>query len=238
MSPKRLLLLSNSTNYGQGYLEHAEPAIKDFLGGHRRQVLLVPYAGVRRSFDEFTAMVRERFRTMGYELISVHQAADPSQAVRHAEAIAVAGGNTFHLLKLLYDIGLLDPIRERVNAGVPYIGWSAGANVACPTIKTTNDMPIVQPPSLTALGLVPFQINPHYTDAVLPHHSGETRAERIAEFIEVNPGVYVVGLPEGSMLSIEGSDVTLLGDKAAKVFLKGQEPTDYEPGASLSFLLR
>jgi dipeptidase E len=237
MSQKRLLLLSNSTNYGMRYLEHAETAIKDFLGEQIRRVLFVPFAGVRMSFDEFTAMVRGRFRAMGYELTSVHETSDPKAAVMNAEAIVVAGGNTFHLLTHLYKTGLLEPIRARVNDGTPYIGWSAGANVACPTIKTTNDMPIVEPPSFNALGLVPFQINPHYTDFHPPGHSGETRAERIAEFLTVNPGVYVVGLREGSMLRIEGSGIELLGDKEARIFLKGKDAADYNPGASLQFLL-
>jgi dipeptidase E len=236
MSQKRLLLLSNSKNYGQGYLEHAEAMIKDFLGETIESVLFIPYAVVRLSFDEFAAMVRGRFQTMGYELASVHEANDPVDAVKNAEAIVVAGGNTFHLLKCLYDTKLLEAIRERVNEGVPYIGWSAGSNVACPTIKTTNDMPIVEPPSFDALGLVPFQINPHYTDAVLPQHSGETRAERIAEFVLANPGMYVVGLREGGTLRIEGSQIELLGEKEARVFLKDQEPADYQPGSSLGFL--
>jgi len=238
MSPMRLLLLGNSTNYGQGYLEHAETAIKDFLGEKITRVLFVPFASVRRSFDDFTAMVRERFQAMGYELISVHEADDPPEAVRRAEAMAVGGGNTFHLLSHLYTTGLLETIRACVNDGTPYIGWSAGANVACPTIQTTNDMPVVEPPNFAALGLVPFQINPHYTDAVLPQHSGETRAERIAEFVQVNPGVYVVGLREGSILRVEGSSIELLGDKEARVFIKGQEATDCAPGATLEFLLK
>ncbi|MBI3950704.1 MAG: dipeptidase PepE [Acidobacteria bacterium] len=237
MSQKRLLLLSNSKNYGMGYLEHAESAIQDFLGEKVRGVLLIPFAAVRISFDEFTSMVRERFQAMGYELTSAHEVSDPNDAVMNAEAIVVAGGNTFHLLTHLYRTGLLETIGARVNDGTPYIGWSAGANVACPTIKTTNDMPIVELPSFNALGLVPFQINPHYTDATLAEHSGETRAERIAEFIEVNPGVYVVGLREGSMLRIEGSRIELLGDRDAKVFIKGKDPTDYNSGASLEFLL-
>jgi dipeptidase E len=237
MSKKRLLLLSNSKNDGQGYLEHAERAIKDFLGEKVRTVLFVPFAGVRISFDEFASLVRTRFQEMGYELTSVHEANDPHDAVKNAEAIVVGGGNTFHLLKLLYETGLLEIVRARVNDGMPYIGWSAGANVACPTIKTTNDMPIVEPPSFDALGLAPFQINPHYTDATLPQHSGETRAERLAEFIEVNPDVYVVGLREGSMLRIDGSSIELLGHKEARVFRKGQAAADYNPEAGLEFLL-
>ena len=238
MSQKRLLLLSNSKNYGGGYLEHAGIAIKDFLGEQIRTVLFVPFAGVRISFDEFTVMVRERFQEMGYELNSVHETGNPHDAVKSAEAIVVGGGNTFHQLSCLYETDLLETIRARANDGTPYIGWSAGSNVACPTIKTTNDMPVVEPRSFDALGLVPFQINPHYTDAHPPGHSGETRAERIAEFIQVNPNVSVVGLREGSMLRIEGSTIKLLGDKDARIFQKGKEPADYNTEASLHFLLQ
>ena len=126
----------------------------------------------------------------------------PVKEIESADAIIVGGGNTFHLLKQLYDNGTLWAIRERVLAGVPYIGWSAGSNVACPTIRTTNDMPIVEPSRLDAMRLVPFQINPHYTDEVLPNHGGETRAQRIAEFTKVNPGVVVIGLREGSALRV------------------------------------
>lgn len=236
MPQKRLLLLSNSRNYGQGYLEHAESLIKDFLGETVQTVLLIPYAVVRMSFADFADMVRGRFQAMGYELASVHEAGDPIDTVNRAEAIVVAGGNTFQLLKRLYDTNLLDVIRQRANDGVPYIGWSAGANVACPTIKTTNDMPIVEPPSFRALGLVSFQINPHYTEAVLPQHSGETRDERLTEFVLVNSDIYVVGLREGGTLRIEGSQVELLGEKPARVFVSGQQPTDYPPGLSLPFL--
>src|SRR5438270_2281653 len=165
MPDKRLLLLSNSRNFGQGYLEHAEPQIKDFLGEPVRKVLFIPFAAVRYTFAQFADTVRERFGDFGYELDSIHASDDPSQAVQAAEAIIVGGGNTFHLLHHLYQRDLLEPIRARVNAGVPYIGWSAGSNLACPTIKTTNDMPIIEPPGFAALGLVPFQINPHYLDA-------------------------------------------------------------------------
>jgi dipeptidase E len=236
MSHKRLLLLSNSTNYGEGYLEYPASAIKDFLGGAIKTVLFVPYAGVRYSFTEHAASVRERFIEMGYDLESVHEASDPRDAVRRAEAIAVGGGNTFHLLHGIYQAELLDAIRARVLDGAPYIGWSAGANVTCPTIKTTNDMPIIEPPSLRALELVPFQINPHYTDEHAVGHAGETRDERLAEFIEVNEGVYVIGLREGSMLRIEDASIRLLGEKSARVFIKGQRARDYAPHEALEFL--
>ncbi|MEN3336080.1 MAG: dipeptidase [Blastocatellia bacterium] len=145
MPDKRLLLLSNSMNSGQGYLEHAETDIKDFLGEPVRKALFIPFAAVRYTFDEFAGRVRECFEHFGYELDSIHTSPDPRQAVRTAEAIIVGGGNTFHLLHHLYQHDLLEPIRTRINAGVPYIGWSAGSNVACPTIKTTNDMPIIEP---------------------------------------------------------------------------------------------
>ena len=237
MPNKRLLLLSNSKNYGHGYLEHAEGAIKDFLGDKVKKVLFVPFAGVRFSYDDYTSRVRGRFRDMGYGLESVHETSDPRDAVNNAEAIAVGGGNTFHLLKEIYQTGILEPLGERASEGTPYIGWSAGSNVACPTIRTTNDMPIVEPPAFAALGLVPFQINPHYTDFHPEGHQGETREERVAEFIEANPEMYVVGLREGSILRVEGAQLKLLGDKEVRIFLKGRQPSEFGPDESLQFLM-
>ncbi len=237
MSRKRLLLLSNSMNYGQEFLEHAVGDIKDFLGAEVKRVLFVPFAGVTRSYDEYTAAVSGRFEEMNYELVPIHRAADPAQAVQSAEAIAIGGGNTFHLLRELYETGLIESIRARVEAGLPYIGWSAGSNVACPTIRTTNDMPIVEPQSFVALGLVPFQINPHYTDEQLTNHSGETREQRLSEFLKANPSATVVGLREGSILRIEGERIKLLGEKTARVFKSGEEAKEYKPADSLEFLL-
>ena len=237
MPHKRLLLLSNSMNYGQEFLEHAVSDIKDFLGADVKRVLFVPFAGVTRSYDEFATAVRGRFEEMGYQLDPIHRASDAIEAVRSAQAIAVGGGNTFHLLRELYERGLVESIRERVEAGgVPYIGWSAGSNVACPTIRTTNDMPIVEPKSFNALNLVPFQINPHYTDEQLTNHSGETREQRIAEFMKANPNATVVGLREGSILRIEGQTIKLLGEKTARVFKSGDEAREIEPADSLGFL--
>ena len=233
----RLLLLSNSKNFGKGYLEHAEGLIKDFLGGRVEKVLFVPFAAVRVSYDQFAATVRQRFQEFGYRLESVHAVRDPKAAVKAAQAVVVGGGNTFHLLARLYETDLLEAIRSSALAGTPYIGWSAGANIAGPTIKTTNDMPIVQPPRLDALNLVPFQLNPHYTDDVVPNHAGETRAERLIEFTTVNPGVAVVGLREGSAIRIEGSGMELIGEKKARVFVGGRDPEDFAPRASLQFLL-
>jgi dipeptidase E len=237
MSRKRLLLLSNSINYGQAFLEHAVSDIKDFLGEEVRHVLFVPFAGVTRSYDEYATAVRGRFEEMNYELVPVHKAANAIEAVQSAEAIAVGGGNTFHLLRELYETGLIESLRERVEAGAPYIGWSAGSNVACPTIRTTNDMPIVEPESFRALNLVPFQINPHYTDETLANHSGETREQRLAEFLKANKNATVVGLREGSGLRIEGERIKLLGEKTARIFKSGEEAKEYKPADSLEFLL-
>jgi dipeptidase E len=238
MSGKRLLLLSSSMIQGGDYLEYPQSEIKDFLGPLVKRILFVPYASVIRTFDEYAEAVRAPFETMGYELDSVHQFPNISEAARSAEAIVVGGGNTFHLLRGLYETALIETIRERVLNGIPYIGWSAGSNVACPTIRTTNDMPIVEPPGLNALGLVPFQINPHYTDEHPSGHQGETRAQRIAEFIEANRGVYVVGLREGSMLRVEDSTLSLRGELQARVFVSGTEAREYQPEDSLEFLLQ
>ena len=233
-SSKRVLLISNSTLYGSGYLDHAETEIRDFLGT-LSEVLFIPYALYDR--DAYAASAGKRFEKMGYGLKSIHTAANAQQAVEDAEAVFIGGGNTFRLLKALYDADVLQPIRQRVEAGMPYIGSSAGTNVAGPTIRTTNDMPIVQPPSFEALGLVSFQINPHYLDAD-PNstHKGETREERIIQFLEENE-TPVVGLREGAMLRIENGKTLLKGSTGARVFRKGKAPAETLPGAYLDELL-
>jgi len=175
MAQRRLLLLSNSTNPGEPWLGWPEAHIRDFLGAGVKSLFFVPFAGVRLEWDEYANMARKRFAEMGYSLVAAHETASPLEAALKADALVVGGGNTFHLLHHLQASGLLPLIRERVLSGIPYIGWSAGTNVACPTIMTTNDMPVVQPASLNALGLVPLQINPHYTEERLPNHGGETR---------------------------------------------------------------
>ena len=234
---KRLLLMSNSTNPGQRPLEHAAEAITDFLGNQIKTVLFVPFASVTSSFDDFASSIRQSFRNMNYGLHSLHSTVHAVQAVERAEAIVVGGGNTFVLIDTLYRMGLLKTIRARVRKGVPYIGWSAGANIACPTIKTTNDMPIVDPRTLNALNLVPFQINPHFMDTDSADCPGETRTERIAEFIAVNPEVYVVGLRDGTMLRIEGPSLKVIGLSGVRVFRKGKTAGNYGPQDSLQFLL-
>ncbi len=236
---KRLLLFSNGSELiGDEPTESARLALKDFLGEQVRRVLFVPFAAVVRSYDEYAARVRDRFGAIGVGVDSLHEAADARAAVEAAEAVAVGGGNTFHLLRGMYEAGVVEAIRARVERGVPYFGWSAGSNVACPTIRTTNDMPVVEPPRFAALSLVPFQINPHYTSEVLPGHHGETRDERLAEFVHANPGVRVVGLREGTMLRIEGPRVRLLGGKPARLFVKGEAPRDLVPEESFDFLLQ
>ncbi len=227
---RRLLLISNSTLHGSGYLDHAQEEIRGFLGNAAR-VLFVPFALYDR--DAYAKLARDRFGAMGYRLDSAHEVRDASRAVSDAEAVFVGGGNTFRLLKSLYDHDLLEPIRRRVNEGMPYIGSSAGSNVACPTIKTTKDMPIVQPPSFDAVGLVPFQISPHYLDPD-PNstHMGETQEERIRQFLEEN-ATPVVGLREGAMLRVEAGSVELRGRAGARVFRRGREPVELSPGARL-----
>jgi dipeptidase E len=231
---KRILLISNSTLHGSGYLDHAEAELRSFLGNVKR-VLFVPYALFDR--DKYAATAQQRFQKMGYELTSIHAASDPVEAINDTDAIFVGGGNTFRLLKALYDFELLEPIRARVARGMPYIGSSAGSNVAGPTIKTTNDMPIVQPPSFDALGLVSFQLNPHYLDAD-PNstHMGETREERIKQFHEEND-TPVVGLREGTMLRIENGQTILLGSTGARIFRPGVEPLEVTPGNQLDAYL-
>jgi len=233
---KRLLLLGNSQNQNQPYLGHAEGEIKRLFGNKQVNALFIPYAQVLQSFDSFTATVRAALQRMGYKLTGIHNTDDPQKAVREAEAIIIGGGNTFHLLHHLIENNLLAPIRYRVESGTPFIGWSAGANVACPSIKTTNDMPIIEPGSLNALGLVPFQINPHYVDDSDPR--AETREERLNEFAEINPDVYVVGLREGSMLRVESSNIELFGSLGARIFVKGKSPKEYRAGESVEFLLQ
>lgn len=225
----RLLLISNSTSHGGAYLGHCEAALRAFLDGVGR-VLFVPFA--LYDVDGYAAKARDRFAELGIDLTSVHEAADPRRAAEEAQGFFVGGGNTFRLFARLYELELLEPIRRRVETGAPYVGASAGSNLACPTIKTTNDMPIVQPPSFDALGLVSFQLNPHYLDpAPASTHMGETREERIREFHEENEAP-VVGLREGGMLRVEGDRITLEG-AGARIFRRGQAPEEAAPGERL-----
>ena len=232
----RLLLISNSTNAGESYLEHPLEQIKSFLGTAAVNAIFVPYAGVTISFDDYTRRVRERFREIGHDITSVHELANPVEAIENAPAIIVGGGNTFQLIKMMHDHGLTGAIRNKVLQGTPFIGWSAGSNIACPSIRTTNDMPIVYPPSFEALGLLPIQLNPHYVDPEPGGpHMGETREQRIAEFHQLNHEV-VVGIREGAMLWVEGRHMSLRGRHGGVLFRRGSRP-DLAPGADLSYLL-
>ena len=231
---RRILLISNSTLYGSGYLDHAESEIRDFLADVG-SIIFVPYALYDR--DAYSKTARERFQRIGVNLESVHTAADPVKAVEAAEAVFIGGGNTFRLLKALYDSGLLAPIRARVDNGMPYIGSSAGANVAGPTIRTTKDMPIVQPPSFDSLGLIDFQISPHFLDPDSNStHMGETQEERILQFLEEND-TPVAGLREGAMLRVENGTTVLKGSSGARIFRKGLPPLEVAPGACLDKIL-
>jgi dipeptidase E len=231
---KRVLLISNSTLYGGGYLDHCETEIRAFLG-EIEKVLFVPFAMFDR--DAYGRQARDRFASMGYDLRSIHEAADKQQALAGTQAVFIGGGNTFRLLKSLYDYDLLRSIRRVVASGVPYIGSSAGSNVAGPTIKTTKDMPIVQPPSFDALGLIGFQISPHYQDPDPDSkHMGETQEERIRQFHEENE-TPVVGLREGTMIRVEGPSMILKGIARARVFRKGQQAVEIEAGSRLDGLV-
>lgn len=202
--------------------------------GSIQELLFIPYAV--NDQDGYPARLSKRGLDAGMDLRSIHLEPDPVKAIEQAAGIYVGGGNSFRLLNALYELNLLDPIRQRVEGGLPYLGISAGSNLACPTLMTTNDMPIVQPPSFRALGLVPFQINPHYyqgrsylrEDNDFVEHFGETRDDRIDEFHEMNDAP-VIGLPEGSILRVEGGQVMLIG-APARLFVKDGGPADLSPG--------
>jgi dipeptidase E len=217
----KLLLLSNSTNTGEEYLAYSKPFIHEFLSKNQEKIIFIPFAGVTIGWNEYTGMVNKALGDVGLQVFPVHKQKDPHQAVQEASAIMVGGGNSFQLLKLLYDHSLLELVRQKVSEGIPYVGWSAGANMACPTLKTSNDMPIVEPPSFNAFGLINFQINPHYTEEVLPNHSGESREIRIAEYIKANPESRVIGLPEGTILDVMDNQIRILGEKGCKAFKYG-----------------
>jgi len=233
----RLLLISNSTNAGEAYLDYPKHNIGNFLGEKRLQCLFIPYAGVTISFDDYEERVRERFAEIGHDIISIHHAPDPIAAIDKADAIVVGGGNTFQLIKLIQENGLIEAVRQKVLAGTPYVGWSAGSNVCCPSIRTTNDMPILEPESFNAFNLIPFQINPHYTDLNPPGHAGETREDRIMEYLAANPGDIVLGLREGCMFTVEKNQMTLTGERPVRVFRFKQAALELDQGHDFSEFL-
>jgi dipeptidase E len=233
-SLQRILLISNSTVYGYGYLDHVEQQIKSFLGSARK-VLFFPFALFDR--DTYAAKAKARFAAMGYSIEAAHAVSNPQNAIEQTNAIFVGGGNTFRLLKALQDLDLSDPIRQKVRGSAPYIGSSAGSNVAGPTIKTTKDMPIVQPRSFDSLGLVPFQISPHFQDPD-PNatHMGETQEERILQFLEENE-TPVVGIREGAWLLCENNAVILKGENGARIFRRDESPVETKTDDNIADLV-
>lgn len=231
-----LLLISNSTNAGEAYLEYPKNNIAQFFAKFGvKKVLFVPYAGVTVCWNDYTAKVAARFAEFGVEVEGIHTQRNAAAAVEAAQAVVVGGGNSYALLKEMQDNGIIEPIRRRVTEGLPYVGWSAGSNMACPGLYTTNDMPIVEPLSFKSLNLIPFQINPHYLDAHPDGHAGETREQRISEFVQLQKGVNVAGLRESCMLLIEGRKMELIGPRPMRIFRYGVEPREVE--GDVSFLL-
>jgi dipeptidase E len=230
-----LFLLSSSSVHGYAPFEHTLTALAEIVDD-ARAILFAPFAVANH--DAYTERIQRLLDALGVPVVGLHAVDDPRQAVEAAEILFIGGGNSFRLLAALWRLGLIEPIRRRVLAGeLRFIGSSAGTNMACPSLRTTNDMPIVQPPSFEALGLVPFQINPHYVDAdPSSTHRGETREDRLVEFLEQND-VAVVGLREGSWLRRRGGSLRLDGVTGARLFRRGVEPQAFEPGADLSDLL-
>ncbi len=234
----RLLLISNSTNAGEAYLDYPKHNIHDFLGEKCVKCLFIPYAGVTVTWDDYEKKVKNRFNEVGHDIVSIHHFEDPVKAVEEADCIVIGGGNTWKLLHDMHANKLIEPIRKKVLGGTPYIGWSAGSNVTCPTLMTTNDMPIIDPLGFDALNLIPFQINPHYLDKKVEGHGGESREDRILEFIEVNRDVYVAGLREGCMFVVEDDKMRIIGQRNLRLFKYGEETREIAPTEDFTFLLK
>ena len=243
---KQLLLISNSTNPGEAYLEWPESIISRFLKSTSvHKILFIPFAGVNLtpagvypSYEMYIEKVRPVFMKLGYEVYSIVDEENPVKAVEDAECIMIGGGNTFFLVYMLYKWKIMGAIRQKIMAGTPYIGWSAGSNVACPSLRTTNDMPIVEPESFNTLNVIPFQINPHYLDAYPSDHGGETREQRIMEFMAVNPLIKIVGLRERTALVIVGNRIGLVGSRPMRYFEFGKEPREFNPGDDIELLMK
>ena len=230
------LLLSSSREGSTPYLSHAIPLIKPLTETAKKWVF-IPYAGVSFSYDKYLELVAAALADLNIEITSIHQHKDPKKALQDAEGVMVGGGNTFHLLHELYRYDLVSLIKARVNEGMPYIGWSAGSNITGKSIRTTNDMPIIEPASFTALNILPFQLNPHYTNYQAPGHNGETRAQRLLEFTRVDPNTPIVAIQEGSALLRQGDKLTLLGDKEAFLFSGEQQEITIPVDSDLSHML-
>jgi dipeptidase E len=223
-------MLSSSRVANEDYLKHAIPMLNQHLP-NIKELLFIPFAGVSVSWDEYTTKVQHALPD--YKVKGIHQFSNAHQALENAQAILVGGGNTFNLLNELYQQDLLGAVKNQVNKGTPYVGWSAGSNICGNSIRTTNDMPIVQPPSFDALNFAPFQLNPHYTDYQAPGHNGETRAQRIEEFCILNPEMPVIGIREGCALLLQGGTLVLKGELDGVVFEGGLQSV-IKPGQDLS----
>ena len=234
----RLLLISNSTMPGESYLDYPKNEIKKFLGERMITAVFIPYAAVTFTFEEYCKKVEERFAEIGHHVVGIHTFQNPIQAIKNAEAIVIGGGNTWQLARMMHNKNLMKAIQEKVKNNTPYIGWSAGSNVACPTLKTTNDMPITDPHGFDCMNLIPFQINPHYLDINPEGHGGETREQRIQEFLEINPDIYVAGLREGTMFRLENDRLELIGKRYCRIFKKGQPVRELSANDDFNFLLK
>lgn len=231
------LLLSNSTMPGGEFFDWPRRFVQPFFAATADNLIFVPFAAVTISYDDYSSRVKTAFSSIELQIKSIHEFADAKAAISAASGIIVGGGNTFALLARMYESDILDTIRDRVNRGVPYVGWSAGANVACPTIMTTNDMPIIQPPRFAALNLVPFQVNPHYHELKFEGQGGETRKERLEEYVHMNPGVRVVGLPEGTLIRRNDDKLALEGKGTARLYEHGKDVRSIDAGSDISFML-
>ena len=241
MSQNRILSLSSSRGGNFDYLETAIPLIEDFLGGKTTNIAFIPFASADNNYDEYVSKVREALKDLPHT-INVVLPENAKSVIEKSEAIMVGGGNTFKLLHDIYKLNLLDVIRDKVNAGAPYIGWSAGANIAGPTIGTTNDMPIIEPKSFNALGLFPFQINPHYINQKAEGFNGETRDQRLEEFMKMNPGISIVCLPEGTALQLKSDVLKFIGQSSGILFHHEKNEETFVrqqivEGSDLSYLL-
>jgi dipeptidase E len=242
---KNMLLLSNSTMSGAPYLGWCKDKIASYYKKFNvKKVLFIPYAGVNlvnesiyASYDAYINRVAGVFNEYGIEFYSIHKEADPVTAVKNAEAICVGGGNTFYLVYMLHENDLIEAIREKVLNGTPYCGWSAGSNIACPALFTTNDMPIIEPASFKCLNLVPFQVNPHYLDTNPEGHGGETRQQRIEEFLAVNRNTTVVGLREGCYFEFDNNNISYKGNRPLVVFNFGQQIKEFESDSDIAALI-
>lgn len=226
---KNALLISASSYQDTGYLRHCKNWVKDFLGeSGKEEILFIPYAGVRRSNDEYEQKVIDRLKNKNIK--SIHHYEDKISAIKNASSIAVGGGNTFMLLYTLYKLNLIEPIKEAVANGTKYFGWSAGANIAGKTMMTTNDMPIIMPKSFDSLNIFPYQINPHFISGKLAGHNGESREERLEEFLIANPKETIYALPEGTALLVEGNEAEVIGHSEILKFEYQKEIEKIEVG--------